>query len=149
MYPALRKAKTSDRTFSSAMRRVTALWIPLCGMYRSNRRGHLRLSMRHAGTSGLHLVVPCVGYVPWRNPCEHGKKSASKNWLQDHTKALLDYPYLRVKGCLMVAAYRYSLGYYVRRTAFGRYVPLRSLSQSRWIRGRSMSSAVSVSIPGV
>ena len=40
-------------------------------------------------------------------------------------------------------------GIYVRRTALGRYSPLRNRSQSRWIRGRSMSSAVRLSIPGV
>jgi hypothetical protein len=40
-------------------------------------------------------------------------------------------------------------GIYVRRTAVGQYVPFRNLSESRRIRGKSTSSAVRLSTPGV
>src|SRR5262249_38324207 len=77
MYPALRKAETRDRTFPSAIRRATAFNMPLCGMLSKQppmspsitheTRGYIRATSRSA----------VCGLCPWRNPCEHGRKSAS------------------------------------------------------------------------
>src|SRR6266446_902241 len=79
------------------------------GCCRSNRRCRLRSPMRHADTYGLHRVVPCVGYVPGEIHVSFAK-SLPRRWVLGPYEGPVVQPCLRLKGCPMVAACRYSLG---------------------------------------
>src|SRR5438128_8978105 len=74
---------------------------------RSNLRCRLRLPMRHADTSGLHPVAPCAGYVP-DGIRANTVKSLPRRLAPGPYEGPVVLSYLRLKGCLMVAACRYS-----------------------------------------
>jgi hypothetical protein len=96
------------------------------------------------GPGGMRLPQQC-----WRgcepicagHPFSPQRSILNTSWTKVHYEHSIGIPNGRSFPLLF--------GIYVRRTALERYVPLRNRSQSRWIRGRSTSSAVSLSVPGV
>src|SRR5215471_14341883 len=76
----------------------------------SNLRCRLRSPMRHADTYGLHRVAPCVGYVPDEIHVSM-VESPLQRWVPEPYEGPVGRSDLRVKGYLMVAAYRCSLEY--------------------------------------
>src|SRR2546425_12985524 len=103
--------------------RLRCVGLPLSGVrrvgcYRSSRRCRLRSPMRHADTYGLHRVVPCVGYVSGEIHVSCAK-SLSRRWVRGPYEGPVVLSYLRLKGCLMVAACRSSLGYTCGRPLWG------------------------------
>ena len=78
--------------------------------YPSNLRCRLRSPMRHAGTYELHHVTPCVGYVPVGIHA-NTVKSLPRRLVPGPYEGPVVLPDLQLKECLVVAAYRYSLGY--------------------------------------
>jgi hypothetical protein len=101
-------------------------------------RGYMRATSRSA----------VCGLCPWRNPCELGRKSASKIGSRSIRRPCCTI-LSSIEGIPSGRSLPLLFGIYVRRTAFGQYMPCCSLPESRWIRGRSTSSAVSLSTPGV
>src|SRR6266403_4635834 len=73
---------------------------------RSNLRCRLRSPMRHADTSGLHRVVPCVGCAPGGIHGSTVENLPRRLVLEPYEgPVVLSYP--RLKGYLMVAVCRY------------------------------------------
>jgi len=148
MYPALRHSETNDLTFPSAIRRATAFRSPLCGILSKpptmspaithETRGYMRATSRRA----------VCGLCPGRNPCEHGRKSVSKIGSSAIRTACCTIRSSSV-GIPSGRSLPLLFGIYTRHTDFGLYSPSCSFFESWRIRLRSMSFAVSLSIPGV
>src|SRR5438128_5662396 len=88
--------------------------------------------MRHAGTSGLHLVVPCVGYVPGGIHV-NTVKSPLRRLAPGPYEGPLGLSYLRVKGHYKQTAHplKFSLGTITIRNPVhplcGHTLPLRNI----------------------
>ena len=135
-------------TLPSIIRLATAFRSPLCGMLSKQPTMSPSITHETRGYIRATSLSAVCGLCPWRNPWEHGRKSASKIGSRTIRRACCTRR-SSIVGIPSGRSLPFLLGIYTRRTDCGLYVSACNLCESWRIRSRSMSLPVRRSMPGV